>query len=65
MKGPERRADIEEFTLPDGSSGPYGIATGPDGALWFTEMHGGRIGRITPEGEVSAYPPRPRTPDRR
>jgi hypothetical protein len=26
---------------------PEGIATGPDGALWFTESIGNRIGRIT------------------
>jgi virginiamycin B lyase len=56
VKGSESRAVIEEYALPDGASGPYGIATGPDRALWFTEMRGGRIGRITTEGEVSAYP---------
>ena len=28
---------------------PYGIAAGPDGALWFTEF-AGRIGRITTAG---------------
>jgi virginiamycin B lyase len=57
---------IEEHTLPDGASGPYGIVAGPDGALWFTEMRGGRIGRITTGGEVSAYPlPTGRKPSRR
>ena len=56
MKGPERRVVIEEYTLLNRASGPYGIATWPDGALWFTEMHGGRIGRITTEGEISTYP---------
>ncbi len=56
VKGFKRRTVVEEYTLADGASGPHGIATGPDGALWFTEMHGGRIGRITTEGEVSAYP---------
>jgi virginiamycin B lyase len=56
VTGFERRVVIEECSLPDGTSGPYGIATGPDGAVWFTEMHGIRIGRITTEGEVSAYP---------
>lgn len=56
MKGPEIRAAIEEHTLPDESSAPYSIAAGPDGALWFTEMRGDRIGRITTEGEISASP---------
>ena len=27
-------------------SGPVGIVTGPDGALWFTENYGEKIGRI-------------------
>ena len=30
------------------SSGPHGITSGPDGALWFTEGAGNRIGRIDP-----------------
>ena len=30
---------------------PNGIATGPDGNLWFTEADGNRIGRITPTGD--------------
>ena len=47
MKGSERRVVIEEYTLPDGASGPYGIATGPDGALWFAE-EAGKIGRLVP-----------------
>jgi streptogramin lyase len=41
---------ITEFTagLPPDSS-PLGIAAGPDGNLWFTELNvPGRIGRITP-----------------
>jgi streptogramin lyase len=29
-------------------SGPEGIATGPDGNLWFTEFDAGSIGRILP-----------------
>src|SRR5881409_2252723 len=28
-------------------SGPVGIAPGPDGNLWFTEVDGNRIGKIT------------------
>ena len=29
---------------------------GPDGNLWFTEMTGNRIGRITPAGVVTEFP---------
>src|SRR5690242_10683771 len=39
------------------SSGyPMGIATGSDGALWFTEFYGNRIGRITTTGALTEYP---------
>ena len=44
---------IKEFPLPP-NSGPYGIATSPDGNLWFTET--GRIARITPSGTVTTIP---------
>jgi hypothetical protein len=35
---------------------PYGIATGPDGALWFTELLGKKIGRITTAGVIAEFP---------
>jgi len=34
-------------------SGPIGIAAGPDGNMWFTELNGGRIGRVV----TGARPP--------
>ena len=38
------------------NSRPTGIASGTDGALWFTESAGpGRIGRITTGGDVTEY----------
>jgi len=37
-----------EYPLPTPTAYPYGITTGPDGALWFTEFYGNSIGRITP-----------------
>jgi virginiamycin B lyase len=46
---------ITEFPLPAGSSDPYGIAAGPDGALWFTEPGGAKIGSIP----TSATPANP------
>ncbi|MCU0291058.1 MAG: hypothetical protein MUF10_03585, partial [Thermoanaerobaculaceae bacterium] len=36
-------------------SQPQGITTGPDGALWFAEWKGNRIGRITTSGAVTEY----------
>lgn len=35
-----------EFPIPTASSRPIGIAAGPDGAIWFTELLGSKIGRI-------------------
>ncbi|MSW95347.1 MAG: hypothetical protein F2796_00940 [Actinobacteria bacterium] len=34
---------------------PVGIAAGADGNLWFTELGGPRIGRITPLGVVTEF----------
>ena len=47
---------ITEFSvgITDGAA-PGGIVAGPDGNLWFTEIDGGRIGRITPAGVVTEY----------
>jgi streptogramin lyase len=51
---------ITEFPLPPGSN-PSGIATGPDGNLWFTEFTvNPKVGRITTAGAVTEFPlPRP------
>jgi streptogramin lyase len=43
----------ELSALPTSGSQPDGIATGPDGNLWFTELGAHKIGRITPAGAVS------------
>src|ERR1700687_3806642 len=34
---------------------PWAITAGPDGNLWFTEISGNRIGRITPLGVVTEF----------
>ena len=34
---------------------PAGIATGPDGALWFTDFGGKGIGRLTTTGHLNLY----------
>ena len=36
-------------------SGPYGITSGSDGNLWFTETTAGKIGRITPTGTIQEF----------
>ena len=44
------------FTTEPHGAGPYGIAAGPDGALWFAEIRGDAIGRMTTTGSLSLYP---------
>lgn len=46
---------IEEHHAADSGAGPYAITTGPDGALWFTEQGGNRVGSITPDGTVTVH----------
>ncbi len=35
---------------------PIYIKAGPDGNMWFTELVGNMIGRITPNGTVKEFP---------
>ena len=46
---------INEFNVPTAGSQPWGIASGPDGNLWFTEAYGNKIGRITPGGVITEF----------
>lgn len=54
----EIRDSITEFALPSPRSAPTSITSGPDGAIWFTQTNGNRIGRIT----TALDPPDVRTP---
>jgi streptogramin lyase len=45
---------IKEYPLANGGV-PEQITAGPDGALWFTELHRNRIGRITTTGVITEY----------
>lgn len=42
-------------TMTAGSS-PYKIVAGPDANMWYTDVDGARIGRITPSGAVTEFP---------
>jgi streptogramin lyase len=46
---------ISEYTIPTANSQPVSLVSGPDGALWFTEIAGDKIGRVTAAGAVSEY----------
>ncbi len=50
------QGSITEYPVPTAASEPWGIAAGPDGAIWFTEFAGNKIGRITTAGVVTEYP---------
>ena len=49
-------AQITQFPIPTPGSQPNGITAGPDGALWFTETAGSKIGRITTTGAITEFP---------
>jgi virginiamycin B lyase len=46
---------IHEYVVADACSGPYAVTTGPDGALWFTMVHSGEIGRLLPGDEPTRH----------
>jgi virginiamycin B lyase len=46
---------ITEYPVPTPNSEPGAIAVGSDGALWFTEHAGCKVGRIDLEGAITEY----------
>ena len=52
--GRAETTQVTEFPLPQDGR-PGGIAEGADGAMWFTEFVGDRIGRITVDGAIAEY----------
>jgi len=42
--------------VPTASAAPVGIASGPDGNLWFTEYGANKIGRLTTTGRFKEFP---------
>src|SRR5262245_37920918 len=50
-------AVVSEFPVPTAGSGPETIAAGPDGAVWFTEQGGNKVGRLL--GDPAPPAPRP------
>jgi streptogramin lyase len=43
------------FPVTTPNSNPFGIASGPDGNIWFTESAGNKIGKMTTAGAISEY----------
>ena len=46
---------ITEFPIPTPNAVPLVITSGPDGAMWFAEKSGNRIGRITASGAMTEF----------
>jgi virginiamycin B lyase len=44
---------IAEYPLPAPHSHPNSLAVGGDGDIYFTELAASRIGKITPQGQIS------------
>ena len=44
---------ITEYSIPTAKSYSYGIAAGPDGAMWFAESGSSKLGRITATGVIT------------
>jgi virginiamycin B lyase len=54
--GPVRAQAVTEFPVPTVNAALAAITAGPDGALWFTETTGNKIGRIATNGTITEYP---------
>jgi streptogramin lyase len=46
---------MKRFAIPTASSGPSGIAVGPDGAVWFAETGSGKIARVEADGGIKEF----------
>lgn len=46
---------LTEYPLPVDTSAPNNITLGPDGAVWFTEFQGNKVGRITTAGAITEF----------
>jgi len=52
-----------EFPIPTPSANPFGITVGADGNLWFAELAGQKLGRITTACVITEFPlPSPGVP---
>lgn len=47
---------VKRYRVPTSPSEPFGIALGPDKAIWFTEFFGAKVGRLDPKaGTIREY----------
>jgi virginiamycin B lyase len=46
---------VVEYRIPTPSSKPAGLTIAPDGAVWFTELAGERLGRVIPGSGITEF----------
>jgi DNA-binding beta-propeller fold protein YncE len=46
---------VTEFSVPTPNGGPFSIASRPDGNIWFAEVGGNEVGRISPGGTITEF----------
>jgi len=56
VRSPATAQTFDLFPTPTINSGPQGIASGPDGHIWFAEADANKIGRITVQGVFTEFP---------
>jgi virginiamycin B lyase len=49
------KGKLDIFPLGDRPAKPIYITAGPNGNMWFTELEGSNIGRITDAGEITSF----------
>ncbi len=47
---------VVEYAIPTAGAVPQDLVVGSDGALWFVETLGNKVGRITTNGTITEYP---------
>jgi virginiamycin B lyase len=47
---------VKFFSFPDENTQPTAITLGPDSNMWFEEIGGPQIGKVTPFGVIKEYP---------
>src|SRR4029077_6922397 len=48
-------ANIKTYTVPTPDGRPAAITAGPDGAMWFIETSGKKVGRVSRAGAFTEY----------
>jgi virginiamycin B lyase len=46
---------VTTYPLPTPDGRPFELAVGTDGNIWFTEIEGGQVGRVTPSGVIVVF----------